>query len=1047
MTRPASAGQLRFFLLDQQAGRATLVKRVTVDGPVAAHRLVTAVRTVLEAQPALRTSLHLEEDGLQQQVHPAADVELSVQHTDHAGEPAVLQEASHWAGARFVHGGGPLCRVRVVIGPDRAHCLFGVHHAVFDDDSADILLRALITAYEHGPASVPPAGDPAPAPDADRLAVLRTFWARALDGCPQDTGLPQLEDTRRRERGSLVLPLDRTLTDRMTACAREYGATPFTQLIAAAGMVVGWYLGRDDVVIATVTGGRTASDQNVIGCVQNTVPVRLDLAGADTAGLLDRTLDALYDAVEHADLPIEEILTVSGAARRPGHKPLTQILCAQGRVAPPTNAAGLRWQMAEPPGTAVEYDLSLALLHSAEGRLSLAVEYPAAAMSTVTAERVADHLVRALAALTSETARPLAEVPLLGTDEIAELALLTAESATVTGRPVHELVAEQARRTPDAVAVTANGESVGYAELDHRARRLAAELTAVGVRPGAHVGVCLPRGIDMVVALIAVWRAGAAYVPLDPEYPADRLRYMADDAELTALISDDDVVPGVRRVSTGASGATLPAAWPEVSSQDAAYLIYTSGSTGRPKGVLIRHANLSALFAAFDRELGGPPAVTVAGTSLSFDISALELFWPLARGRSVFVTGHRRVRQDAVPDGALYQCTPTAARILAADPEGRQLLGRLGSLLLGGEPLPSDLADDLAGLVPGPVFNCYGPTETTVWSTLWRVRAGSPVHIGRPLAGERCHVVNANGRPVPPGCPGRLRVSGSGVGVGYWRRPELTAERFRPLSPDSADLTYDTGDGAVLDPEHGLRFLGREDNQVKILGQRVETEEIESALRATPDVHDAAVVVLPEQSLITAFLVTADEPAAVAAPPEAASTPSVPAAAFIDSVCRHAAAWLPAAVIPTVWRTVPRLPQLPNGKLDRTTLRMWAEAADSVPQPSRGPATAPLLLAHVTDVWSHVLGKPVTDLDASFFELGGNSHGALRIFAALSGSFPALQAADLFHHTTVRKLATHLARTRTATPPGPAPASPAEGRGTERARALSGWGARPRRSR
>ncbi|MGI5467557.1 non-ribosomal peptide synthetase [Streptomyces sp. CA-132043] len=579
-------------------------------------------------------------------------------------------------------------------------------------------------------------------------------------------------------------------------------------------------------------------------------------------------------------------------------------------------------------------------------------------------------------------------------------------------------------------------EQLGYGELDSRARKLAAALIAAGVRPGDRVGVRLPRTPDLLVALLAVWRAGAAYVPLDPDYPADRLRLMVEDAAPAAVIGTP--LPGTAPDATGPvvlapdTTAPEPAQWPRVRPEDPAYVIYTSGSTGRPKGVITRHENLAALFASLDRELTGPAAVTVAATSVSFDISALELFWPLTAGRTVLLTDHRAVAELEIPEGALYQCTPTVARILADDPGGRRALGRLSTLLVGGEPLPRDLADRLTALVPGGVLNCYGPTETTVWSTVWRVQPHTPVHIGHPLAGEACRVADPHGRPLPPGVPGRLLVSGAGVGSGYWGRPDLTAERFGEYD---GHVWYDTGDLAVLDPGHGLRFLGRTDSQVKILGQRIELSEIESVLRAHPAVRDALVSVASDGATLTALL----------APSADAPAPAAPSAAPPDLAAdlrRHASTALTPAMVPAAWLLVGELPQLPNGKLDRTTASGWsAQAQLPVPGP---PAGEPAGGARdsVRQAWERVLGRPVDDPEATFFDLGGTSAGLLRVLVLLRDRHPGLTAADLFRHTTVSGLARLLDAPR-VTPGGAespdAGTAPPTARGAARARALGRW--------
>ncbi|MDQ0989120.1 amino acid adenylation domain-containing protein [Streptomyces sp. V3I7] len=1048
--RPATPGQLRFFVLDQRDGRASVLNHLVIDGPVASARITAAVRAVIEAQPALRTSLHMTADGLTQRVHPASVVEVETVEAD-GSDDALLPALIHAAGAPFVHGAGPLCRVRILVGPERTHCLIGTHHAIFDDDSPAILLRQLSAAYDGGGTHLPAAPHPA-APDPHLADQAREFWSETLSACPEDTALPLTGIPDSTTTGVLSLEIGPELTTRMQALTRECGATPFAQLIAATAMVMGWYTSRDDLVLATVASGRNTTDQDMIGCLQNTVPVRLKFDKADTEEVLDRTMDALFDAVEHASLPIEDILDTAGVRRRPGRKPLTQILCAQTVESAPLDAAGLRWRLTQSAPAEAEYDLALTLRHALDGTMRLEIGHRHAALTTQAAERFGQHLLGALSALCDEgPARPLAELSFLTLQERAQLTDLASGHAPLTQTalpqaPVHVLVDEQVCRTPSATAVISGAETLTYAELDTRARQLAATLIEAGVHPGDRVGVSLPRTPDMVVALLAVWRTGAAYVPLDPDYPADRLRYMAEDAALAASVAPAPLIPGVVNLRPDAKCHRQPATWPHVEPQDAAYLIYTSGSTGRPKGVVIRHANLCALFDAFDRELGGGPLpVTVAGTSLSFDISALELHWPLARGGTVLVTSHRTVTDAPVPQGALYQCTPTVARILATDPDGSRLLTRLGALLVGGEPLAADLARELATLVPGPVLNCYGPTETTVWSTLWRVPAqpDGPVRIGRPLFGERCHVVDAHGRLLPTGVPGRLMIAGVGVGDGYWQQPTLTAERFAPLPDAGEQLAYDTGDLAVLESDGDLRFVSRGDTQVKVRGQRIELEEIESALRSHPEVRDAAVAVLPDGTAVAAFI-TPTSPRLTAGPgPRAAD------AGFAAALHAHASQWLTDAMVPGTWLTVAALPQLPNGKLDRAAVASWstqyaARPSNGAPVASAGPTDGPagMILA----VWSEVLATPVTDLDATFFDLGGNSLGLLRVLAALRGHHPSLQAADLFRHTTVRGLAAHLTppesgaaaphplASPTAVAQGPAP-----GRGAARAQALARW--------
>ncbi|WP_030739130.1 non-ribosomal peptide synthetase [Streptomyces sp. NRRL S-31] len=1064
MSRPATPGQLRFFLLDQQDGGAarTLVKRITVDGPADPARLRDALRAVVTAHPALRTSLHLDAAGLLQRVHEPDAVDTVIRRT---ADPDARVDAEATALAvPFVHGGGPLCRIRALVGPERTHCLIAVHHAVFDDDSTAILLTALAHAYADPATAAPPAGpvDDDPAPPADRER-LRAFWRRYLDGSPHRTELPWTRPATSRRKHTTTLDLPPELRDRLRRRTRTTGASPFAQFLGAVGAVTAWYLDRDDVVLAVPVSGRKDGGDQRVDCLQNTVPVRLGLAGADTSTAVDRATDALLDALDHAELPFEEILAGAHAVREQGRKPLAQILCTETVPVPPAEAGGLRWTIGETDTGEAEYDCCLALRHLPDGGMRLELVHREGALPPERARNTLDHVARLLGRLTEDPVRPLADVELLGETESAELAVLDGGVLVPDPRPVHELVLRHARGTPHAVAVTAGGRTLDYAALARHSGTVARALREHGVRPGDRVGICLPRGTDLVVAVLAAWQAGAVYVPLDPEYPADRLRFIVEDTAPAAVLSDRHLprtlrdTPGVRPLDVDALLAAVPgtgdappdpgAVGPETGAGGAAppdpagraYLVHTSGSTGRPKGVVVGHAQLTALFDACDRALPEAP-VTVAGTSLSFDISVLELLWPLTRGRTVLVTGHRQAAEQDVPAGALYQCTPTVARLLLADPAGRALLGRLGALLVGGEPLAPDLADELAATVPGPVVNCYGPTETTVWSTTWRVTRGAAVRIGLPLPGESCQVLDALGRRLPPGCPGRLVIGGRGVAEGYWRRPELTAERFVSLGAGRG-RGYDTGDLVVLDGPEGLRFLGRRDGQCKILGQRIEVEEVEATLRAG-GAAGAAVAPNADSTHLVAFV--ADGAHTDAAPPDADGSPGPLAPGPLRELRTHAEAWLPPAAVPAVWLRVPALPQLPNGKLDRDALARWA-AGHRPWTPVGPPPAAGSTAARLGRVWETVLGRPVEDHDATFFELGGTSHGVLRVLAALRADHPGLTAAELFRHTTVRTLAAHLDGAAAAGGPPAGDAAQGAARGRDRSRALSGWraGRRP----
>jgi amino acid adenylation domain-containing protein len=1012
MTATATPSQTRFWLLDQQYGgnARTLVKRLTIDGPADPNQLRQAIRSVLASQPALRTSLQLGSDGvLRQTIHPVDDVPFLFEHADSAGTDSMsmlLERPS------FPHDGTPLCKVAVKWGPQRTDCVFAIHHAVFDAPSTGILLRQIIAAYVGNPAL---STDTALAGkhDDEQLAAARSFWTRQLSGVLCDTSLPQIEEAKDiaspRSTVDLELP-----AAQLRDVARRFGTSPFVQLLAASGFVLSWYNDSAEAVVSVVVDCRGRNDQDVIGCFQNVVPIRLRTEDRDSTSFLDHTLDALLDAIEHAQLPFEEIMDIAASSNK-GIRSRLQVICTDMAEIPKLEAAGLKWEINDgPPPAETEYDLTLTLTRRSEERLALSVDYRADSTDERTVGRFAAAVQTTMRLFASVEATPLSQVCPLSSEENAQLRELGYGPKLQRPRESFlDLIAARARAHPGFPAIRdAQGITISYRELEERSTNLARSLLSAGVGKGDRIGIRMPRTPDLLVALLGTLKAGAAFVPMPSEYPMARLQYIADDANLRAVIGDI-AISGLPSIPVEQEQLPAHHELPKAAPQDLAYLIYTSGSTGSPKGVVIRHDNLTTMFAGFSAVMSNAPHVFAAATTCAFDISFLELFWPLTEGRTVFLTSHDKVVDELAEPGALYQCTPTMARILVNDEAGRAMLKSLGALLVGGETLPEDLADELCSLVPGPIWNCYGPTETTIWSTIWAVHPRMRVHIGRPLPGEHCHVLDRFGRRLPLGAPGRLFIGGAGVGQGYWAMPELTARRFQPVASVAGERAYDTGDRVVMDPVHGLRFLERTDAQIKILGHRVEREEVETVLRDHPGVGDAVVVPAWEGNALGAFVTTRD--------------PGTDGHALVASLALHARNRLVPVMVPVAFEVVPSFPVTLNGKLDRKKMQDWASdiRPGHVTSPRSGDG-----VAFVLDAWSEILGRPVEDPDVSFFDAGGNSPLLLRVIPALRRRYPAVSVAELFRFTTARSLAGHLDRRR-------AVASSQSGRGAERMKSMA----------
>jgi amino acid adenylation domain-containing protein len=597
---------------------------------------------------------------------------------------------------------------------------------------------------------------------------------------------------------------------------------------------------------------------------------------------------------------------------------------------------------------------------------------------------------------------------------VGELALLTEAELEqlVTGfndtaadyprdRTTHQLVADQAARTPDRAAVESGGHRLTYAELDDRANRLAHHLRELGAGPGVPVGVCLRRSADLVAALLAVWKAGGAYLPLDPDFPPERLRLYLDDSAAPVVITQTELksrLPATtaRVLDLDADDDAIdarPATPPEPAgtADDLAYLIYTSGSTGTPNGVEVPHRALVNFLTSMRREPGlTPDDVVAAVTTVSFDIHHLELWLPLTTGAKVAVLTREesadgvRLAEELDRVGAtVLQATPATWRLLlAAGWAGREGL----RALCGGEPMPPDLAAQLLGRV-GELWNMYGPTETTVWSTAHRVEdPAGPIPVGKPIANTRVYVLDRNLRPVPVGCVGEVYIGGDGVARGYRNRPELTAGRFvaDPFRP--GQRMYRTGDLGRFRADGVLECLGRIDHQVKVNGHRIELGEVEAALAKHPAVAMAAARVWGQPPQLAAYVVT---------------RPGEPRSP--EPIRQHLRDRLPRYMVPTLITFVDALPLTPNGKIDRRALPDPAPpaAADRPHTPARTDAERDVLA-----VWTEVFGRSGFGVTDDFFELGGTSLQAGEIVALIRRRLGhTIPLGAMYTATTVEKLA------------------------------------------
>jgi amino acid adenylation domain-containing protein len=907
-------------------------------------------------------------------------------------------------------------RARLLRLSDDEHVLlFTLHHIVSDGWSLGILVREIAALYEAFA-----AGRPSPLPalpiqyadyaawqrrylDGEVLARQLVYWKKTLAGAPEALDLPtdRPRPPMQSFRGAQVrVSFPGTLARALSALARKEGATLYMTLLAAFQVLLARSTGQDDIVVGTPVANRTRTEtEGLIGFLINTLVIRTALGEAPTfRDVLARVREAALGAYAHQDVPFERLVEELRPQRDLSRSPLFQVMFAlQNTPLAPVRVTGLSLSGIQADSASAKFDLTLTLEEGEDG-LSGYFEYVTDLFDASTIERMAAHYRTLLEGIVASPTLPIGELPMLPKAEQRTVLVDWNPTELFYAREARlfDAFRENAARLADKPAVVFQDTTLSYAELEARSNRLARFLAARGVRPGVLVGLFVERSAAMVVALLAILKAGGAYVPLDPAYPKGRLELILRDAGAPVLVTESalagELDPGDAKVvslDSDAAAIALEDAAPfdgGATADSVAYAIYTSGSTGTPKGVLVHHRALVNFMGSMAREPGLVETDRLlAVTSLSFDIAGLELYLPLTVGATVDVAdretsadGARLAARLRSTSATLLQATPATFRLLLdAGWEGDTNL----VILCGGEAFPRPLADALVPRAKA-VWNMFGPTETTIWSTVQRVSAGgaASVPIGKPIANTQLYVVDRGLRPVPIGVPGELLIGGDGVAKGYYRRDELSAERFiahplaalvRSLEPSAvlSEKVYRTGDLVRFLADGTVEFLGRLDHQVKLRGYRIELGEIEAVLGEHPAVREVVVVAREDASFDKRLV-------AYVALVEGASVTVADARA-------HLRERLPDYMLPSHFVVLPALPRTPNGKLDRKAL----------PAPEGGlrrrEAVAPRNAAErlALRLFAQVLRSEELGVTDDFFEVGGHSLLAAQLVARLTDAF------------------------------------------------------------
>jgi len=1074
---PVSFSQERLWFLDRlEPGSSTYNMPTTVrlEGRLDVALFAAALDRIAQRHGALRTTFHLAGDRPVQVVAPAGQRPeggwVPVRSIDLSGlgeaerERSAVELAARAARRPFDLERGPLARVTLLRLGEREHvAVLAMHHIVTDGWSMGILLRELAVCYRAALEGCEPELPSLPVQytdyalwqrrwlSGDVLAAEIDHWRETLAGAPAVLTMPtdRPRPPVQRYRGRhLVRTLRPDLVSGLEGLARNAGSTLFMVLLAAFDAFVHRHTGQDEVVVGTPVAGRTRREvEGLIGFFLNSVVLRVPVEGGRRfRDLLADAREVGLEAFAHQEVPFERLVEELAVERTLSHAPLFQMMLvfqSRERAARTEELSDLVLRPVQLEGSTAKFDLTVNISETDAG-LVCRWMYNSDLFDATTIERWTRRFTELLRAAVAEPERTVGELPLMAAAERQQL-LEWNDSATIfeqEGRTLHGLIAERTGRMPDAIALEAGAEALSYRELERRADALSLRLRDAGVAAGDLVGLCAERSVEMVVALLGILRAGAAYVPLDPDYPGERLAAMLEDSRVPVLLVQQalrDRVPAVAAegcwslaldgqpfdgadTGTGSPRAALRSGLPDAPDAPA-YAIFTSGSTGRPKGVVNAHRGVVNRLAWMESAFGLEPGDRVLQkTPYSFDVSVWELFWPLIEGATLVMArpgGHQdtaylveTINRSRV---TTLHFVPSMLQAFLEDP-GAPSCTSLRRVIASGEALPPDLVARAGERLPAPLHNLYGPTEAAIDVTWWPCpRPGqdgeaareATVPIGRPVANTGIYILDRDHRPVAPGVAGELVIGGAQVARGYLRRPALTAERFvpDPFARAAGARLYRTGDLARHRPDGAVEYLGRLDHQVKLRGFRIELGEIEAVLAARPEVRETVVVLrgdLPGGPGLAAYLVPADSDAD---------------ADRLELAVREALSReLPGYMVPAAFVVLPELPLNPNGKVDRKALpaphRAGAPRPGAISEPPRD-----ALERELAGLFAQALGRkpgesaPPIGIHDDFFDLGGNSiAGAVLINRLQERLGEIVHVVALFDAPTVAGLATYLAR-------------------------------------
>ncbi len=1038
---PLSFAQQRLWFLDQMEPGSpfyNIPSAVRMKGRLDIGALKNSLIKIMERHENLRASFYTQEGRARMRIAPIARLNLPVSDLRHLSDPnreeEIKRRVIEEARKPFHLDQGPLLRTSLLhVADDEYIFLLTMHHIISDGWSTSVFIREIVAFYnaftQNRPIELPPLkiqyADFARWQihwlSGNNLREQITFWKKQLEGAPPSLNLPtdRPRPAVQTFNGARIhFDLNKTLSDRIKAIAQEEKATLFMTLLAAYTILLYRYSGQDDILVGTPIANRNRKEiEPLIGFFVNTLVMRTDLSGRPSFNeLINRVQKTVLEAFSHQDLPFEKLVDTLNIKRDVSRTPLFQTMFTlQNIPKAEINLADLKLEQIVPENPTAKFDLTLEMAELHDGHLGGVFEFNTDLFDHSTIERIIGHLKNILTIISENPQNTVDTIPLLSADERELILYGFNENNPLTyskNALLHQIFERQAEQNPSHPALVLKGKELSFEELNKRANRLAHYLISKGVGPEKFVGILLDRSFDMITAILAVLKAGAAYLPLDPGYPEERLQYMLDDTQADTIITKQTflkelgtLVPHIIDIEVQRSLISdEPANNPNINIKptNPAYIIYTSGSTGRPKGVLIEHRSPLNLAVNLQKSIyekyGKIKRRISLNAPISFDASVQQLVMLFQGHTLVLIPQEIRydsklllnyIRQQRIE---VLDCVPSQLKMLIREGLFDEDKWAPSDILPGGEAIDLALWDQLQKNKKVHFYNMYGPTECTVDSTICPVSdyPHQPV-IGRPIPNVRFYVLDIHLNPVSIGVPGELHIAGDGLARGYLNHPELTAEKFipDPFSKIRGARMYKTGDLVSYHPDGSLKFIGRVDFQVKLRGFRIELGEIETQLREHTNIKDAVVVVRSDdgqEERLIAYLLTDNQQ-------------TLP----VNKLRSFLKGRLPEYMIPSVFVTLQSFPLLANGKINRKALpKPKIDRSGLETEYQKADTENEKILVKI---WKEVLGLDKIGVHDNFFELGGDSILSIQVISRARQHGLQITPVDIFKHQTIAELA------------------------------------------